>query len=110
MRNCPHGFDIYLVKFTYSEKATNFCKISTIDLSYVVTVKSTLEISQNVVAFSECMNFIRKFTGFELGSRSRDWDQISKVHSSNFLCPSFYRMNLKSLLKVDGFLLAKIEL
>ena len=27
------------------------------DLSYVVTVKSTVEISQNFVAFSEYMNF-----------------------------------------------------
>ena len=46
-----------VVKFIYSEKATNFCKISTVDLSYVVTVKSTVEISQNFVAFSEYMNF-----------------------------------------------------
>ena len=45
------------VKFIYSEKATNFCEISTVDLSYVVTVKSTVEISQNFVAFSEYMNF-----------------------------------------------------
>ena len=45
------------VKFIYSEKATNFCEISTGDLSYVVKVKSTLEISQNFVAFSEYMNF-----------------------------------------------------
>ena len=27
------------VKFIYSEKATNVCEISTIDLSYVLTVK-----------------------------------------------------------------------
>ena len=27
------------VKFIYSEKATKFCEISTLDLSYVVTVK-----------------------------------------------------------------------
>jgi hypothetical protein len=47
------------LKFIYSEKATNFCKISTVDLSYVVMVKSTVEISQNFVAFSECMNFTR---------------------------------------------------
>ena len=33
------------VKFIYSEKATNFCEISTVDLSYVVMVKSTVEIS-----------------------------------------------------------------
>ena len=44
--------------FIYSEKATNFCEISTVDLSYVVTVKSTVEISQNFVAFSEYMNFM----------------------------------------------------
>ena len=39
------------------EAATNFCEISTLDLSYVVTVKSTVEISQTFVAFSEYMNF-----------------------------------------------------
>ena len=43
--------------FIYSEKATNFCDISTVDLSYVVPVKSTVEILQNFVAFSEYMNF-----------------------------------------------------
>ena len=47
-----------LVKFIYSEKATHFCEISTVDLSYVVMVKSTVEISQNFEAFSEYMNFM----------------------------------------------------
>ena len=46
-----------LLKFIYSEKASSFCEISTVDLSYVVTVKSTVEILQNFVAFSEYMNF-----------------------------------------------------
>ena len=32
------------VKFIYSEKATNFCEISTVNMPYVVTVKSTMEI------------------------------------------------------------------
>ena len=41
-------------KFIYSEKATKFCEISTVD---VVPVKSTVEISQNFIAFSEYMNF-----------------------------------------------------
>ena len=41
----------------YSEKATKFCEISTLDLSYVVTVKFTVEILQSFVAFSEYMNF-----------------------------------------------------
>jgi hypothetical protein len=46
-----------MLKFIYSEKATKFCVFSTVDLSNVVPVKSTEEISQNVVAFSEYMNF-----------------------------------------------------
>ena len=46
-----------VVKFIYSEKATNFCDISTADLSCLVTLKSTVEISQKFVAFSKCMNF-----------------------------------------------------
>ena len=37
--------------------ATNFCKISTKDLSYVVMVKSMVEILQNFEAFSDYMNF-----------------------------------------------------
>ena len=52
---------MFAVKFMYSEKATKFCKISTVDLSYVVMVKFTVEISQNFVAFSEYMNFIIEF-------------------------------------------------
>ena len=39
------------VKFIYSEKAKKFCEI-TLDLSYLVPVKSTVEISQNFVAYS----------------------------------------------------------
>ena len=46
-----------LLNSIYSGKATKFCEISSVDLSYVVTVKSTVEISQNFVAFSEYMNF-----------------------------------------------------
>ena len=44
------------IKFIYSEKTTKFCEFSTVGLSYVVLVKSTVDISQNFVAFSECMN------------------------------------------------------
>ena len=46
-----------MLKFIYSEKATKFCEISTVDFSYVVPVKSTMEILQNFVAFSEYTNF-----------------------------------------------------
>ena len=46
-----------LLKFIYSEKATKFCEIFTLILSYVVPVKSKVKISQIFVAFSEYMNF-----------------------------------------------------
>ena len=45
------------LKFTCSEKATKFCKISTYNLSNVLPVKWLVEISQNVAALSEYMNF-----------------------------------------------------
>ena len=48
---------IVKVKFKYSEKAKKFCEIFSLLLSYVVPVKSKVEISQNFVAFSEYMNF-----------------------------------------------------
>ena len=45
------------VKFKYFEKATKFCEISTLLLSYLVSVRSKVEISQNFVAFTEYTNF-----------------------------------------------------
>ena len=41
--------NFFTLKLIYSEKATNFCEISNVDLSYAVTVKSKVEISQNFV-------------------------------------------------------------
>ena len=38
---------LVLLKFIYSEKATKFCEIFTLLLSYVVPVKSKVKISQN---------------------------------------------------------------
>ena len=46
-----------LVKFIYSEKPSKFFEISTLDLTGTTEDKSTVEILQNFVAFSECMNF-----------------------------------------------------
>ena len=54
-----------------------FCEITTLDFSYAVSVKSTVEISQNFAAFSEYMNFnftneflpknVKKGCDFKLG-------------------------------------------
>ena len=46
-----------IVKFIYSEKATKFCEISTVDLTVTTQDKSTVVISRKFVAFSEYMNF-----------------------------------------------------
>ena len=46
-----------MLKFIYFEKATKFCEIFTLLLSYVVPFKSKVKVSQNGVAFSEYMNF-----------------------------------------------------
>ena len=54
------------LKFIYSEKATKFCKISTLLLYYVVHVKSKVEISQNIVAFSECMNYTNGIKEYDI--------------------------------------------
>ena len=61
----------YLLKLIYSEKAQKFCEISSLNLSYVVTVKSTVEILQNFVAFSECTNF--RYTNQIQLSKSNLW-------------------------------------
>ena len=45
------------VKFIYSEKAPKFCEIFPLLLTVCTVVKSKGKISQDFVAFSECMNF-----------------------------------------------------
>ena len=65
------------VKFIYSEKVTKFCKISTVNLSYIVPVKFTVEISQNFVAFSEYIN-LHKYSSSFL-RRPKKIDEISKL-------------------------------
>ena len=46
-----------MLKFMYSEKATKFCKISTVDLTDVTQDKYLMEMLQKIVAFSEYMKF-----------------------------------------------------
>ena len=55
--NTTDPYAMTYIKFIYSEKATKFWEISNLLLSYVVPVKSKVEILQNFVAFSEYMNF-----------------------------------------------------
>ena len=48
---------VWRLKLIYFEKATKFCQMSTVDVTGTTEDKSTVEISQNFVAFSEYMNF-----------------------------------------------------
>ena len=52
----------HMLKFIYSEKATKFCEISTVDLTVTTSDKSTVEISQKFVAFSDKIFFGRYIT------------------------------------------------
>ena len=53
MYGLPKNFKVYI----FWEGHIFFCEISTVDLYYLVTIKSTIEIFKIVVAFSEYMNF-----------------------------------------------------
>ena len=46
-----------MVKLIFSEKSTKFWEIFTLFLPYVVPIKSKVKILQNIVAFSQYMNF-----------------------------------------------------
>ena len=52
-----------ILKFIYSEKATKFCEIFTLLLSYEVPVKSKVKILQIFLAFLECINFTKEIFG-----------------------------------------------
>ena len=62
---CMHFYDGFQksererdkINFIYSEKATKFCAISPLLLSYLVPGKRKLTILQNFVVLSEYMNF-----------------------------------------------------
>ena len=57
LRNLSSPTGLSFKVHIYSEKASKFCKNSTLLLSYEVPVKSKVEILQYFVAFSEYMNF-----------------------------------------------------
>ena len=59
-----------MLKFIYSEKATKFYEIFTLLMSYVVSVKTKVKISQNFVAFSEYINFTEKLAS----KRQKRWN------------------------------------
>ena len=95
------------VKFIYSEKAAKFFEISAGDLSYVVPVKYTVEISQNFVAFSEYMNFILvSATTISENLFSSHWK--SENLGSNFSWLQFFPKTCKNIVIIFA-LVSKIK-
>ena len=89
------GIIVYwFLKFIYSEKGTKFCEISTLLLTGTTMDKSKVEISQNFVAFSEYMNFIKCCfcSGIRVGYANHFRPIISQrifrfsPHISRFFC------------------------
>ena len=72
------------VKFVYSEKATKFCEISNLLLSIVHTDKSKVEISQNFVAFSEYMNFIKALNWLIVWKKRLRYRRVASSNTSRF--------------------------
>ena len=71
-----------MLKFIYSEKATEFCEISTLLLTGTTLDKSKVEISQNFMASSEYMNFKRAKAEFLIhldGIRSNKYQSNEPV-------------------------------
>ena len=73
------------IMFIYSEKATKFCEISTVDLSYIVPVKSTIA---KFVAFSKYINFTYQ-KQFDLTCSIHSDIQISKNLQGQIKCFKF---------------------
>ena len=90
---------IYIIKFIYSEKATTFCEIFTLLLSYVVPVKSMVEILQKFVVFSEHMNFNSDLNDFEysrylkarkMAKRPNTFLKQQMIHQKKAMILSFF--------------------
>ena len=68
--------------FTYSEKATKFCKIFTLLLTGTTQDKSKVTSLQNFVAFSDYMNFNRRYQP-EFSKTIFRSDEVLSVSTSN---------------------------
>ena len=82
------------LKFAYSEKATKFCEIFSLLLSYLVPVKSKVKISQNFVAFSEYMNFKYLVCIYSVGEHQ--FEKFEKDHPE--MTGEGYEFNDRSLI------------
>ena len=88
------------MKFIYSEKSTKFGEISTVH-----TDKSKVEISENFVAFLECINFTMETNLSKPTSRGPYCERITWA-SNHYTLSSYYAISTNAFL--TGFL-AKVH-
>ena len=91
---------VEVVKFVYSEKATKFCKTSTLLL---FTINTVMEILQVFVAFSEYINFKRQDSNtkqfLEVSLKDSRMKNFYPLPKSKICCDSIEKA-LKVLLEV----------
>ena len=94
LKKCvPMHYCFCLVKFIYSEKATKFCEIFTLVLSYVV-----VKILSILVVFLENMNFIHCTSLNAARSLAMPQSVSARIlHASEAFCSSFSMPLLHSL-------------
>ena len=78
--------------------ATKFCEIFTLLLSTVHTEKIKVKISQNFVAFSKYMNFIKE-TSYQTNKNST---LVNNLHRNKHLSLSFQKTTFSSQLQVKA--------
>ena len=94
-----------MIKLIYSEKATKFCKISTLYLTVCTVVKFKVEISQNFVAFSEYMNFTQSTLRADKFIKNRgQWKRLPEYERISFIMKNcFYNHERTMLHKVRTY-------
>ena len=95
---------VVMLKFIHSEKATKFCKISTLDLTVLHMVKFMVETSQNFVAFSEYMNFMAICCVFFIVLSHKMARMGYTQNSVEYQLPQFPRLALTLLPHTTNFL------
>ena len=88
--------EFHKLKFIYPGKVKFFCKISTVDFS--LPIKSTVEISQNFVAFAEYMNFTCMYSWTPILDKKREH---SKLNSFKCISDANFMIRLRAILIVQ---------
>ena len=77
------------MKFIFSEKATNVCEISTVDLPFVVTVKSTMKISKKKSVLLRIYELLHNTTPHKITQHEDMPNFMPKTHTGLVIWEQF---------------------